>query len=503
MKKLYLFSCLVVLISDFLFAQNQNVGIGTTNPDSKAQLDVSSTNKGILIPRLTTTQRNNIASPPAGLMIYNTTTSNYNVYDGTSWKAMQKELPSGVMLLADTAQNISLGELGFSHSGNMYLSYRPPSQLVTMPDSTWYSINQNDPDSLNNPTQNPYSRVWFFWTGSEALYLRSDSNYRYNPVTDRWTSFANNNYMGVVYGVGGVWTGTEVIMWDGYTSSEVNRIYRFNPQTNLWTIYNATFPYPTRQAYSLLWVNNKLIVWGGHSSNVPQNNGAIYNPGNNSWLPIEMPLALQSSIPARFSHTAIAVGTEMIVWGGRTTQACLATNTGFRLLTETLFFSALPTLNAPLTRAFHTAIWTGSEMIISGGMLGGNCADGSNTGGKFNLATNSWVSIPNTSIPLFGHQALWSGNRMIIIGGRSIGGVFTINRICLSYNPVSNSWSGEFGTIPSEPQLEAVWTGNKIIVFTLPNNNRFIQGYSYSAAPTLIMQAPFRREIKLALWQKN
>ena len=73
MKKLFLFSCFLFLISDFLFAQNQNVGIGTTSPNARAQLDITSNNKGILIPRLTTTQSNNIVNPLAGLMIYNNT----------------------------------------------------------------------------------------------------------------------------------------------------------------------------------------------------------------------------------------------------------------------------------------------------------------------------------------------------------------------------------------------------------------------------------------------
>lgn len=64
---------------------NGNVGIGTTLPNTKAALDITSTTKGFLPPRMTTAQRDAIASVPAGLMIYNTTTNKLNVYT-TAWE---------------------------------------------------------------------------------------------------------------------------------------------------------------------------------------------------------------------------------------------------------------------------------------------------------------------------------------------------------------------------------------------------------------------------------
>ncbi|WP_305067727.1 exosporium glycoprotein BclB-related protein [Membranihabitans maritimus] len=61
-------------------------GIGTTTPDPSAQLDVSSTEKGILIPRMTEVQKNAVVSPATGLMIYQTDgTSGFYYYDGSMW----------------------------------------------------------------------------------------------------------------------------------------------------------------------------------------------------------------------------------------------------------------------------------------------------------------------------------------------------------------------------------------------------------------------------------
>jgi len=64
-----------------------NVGIGTGSPDGSATLEVTSTTQGFLPPRMTTTQRDAITSPAAGLMIYNTTTAKLNVYT-TAWEAV-------------------------------------------------------------------------------------------------------------------------------------------------------------------------------------------------------------------------------------------------------------------------------------------------------------------------------------------------------------------------------------------------------------------------------
>jgi len=64
-----------------------SMGIGTTAPAASAALDVSSSTRGFLPPRLTKTQRDAIASPAAGLIIYNTTINKINTWNGTSWDA--------------------------------------------------------------------------------------------------------------------------------------------------------------------------------------------------------------------------------------------------------------------------------------------------------------------------------------------------------------------------------------------------------------------------------
>ena len=87
MKKVCAFLCLLLFAGISLFAQ---VGISNNGsvPAASAMLDVNSTTRGMLPPRMTTAQRNAIASPDEGLFIYNTDQKTLNVYNGSGWKSM-------------------------------------------------------------------------------------------------------------------------------------------------------------------------------------------------------------------------------------------------------------------------------------------------------------------------------------------------------------------------------------------------------------------------------
>lgn len=64
------------------------LALGTSDPNDAAIAQMDSTTQGLLPPRMTTTQRNAIASPPAGLQIFNTTTGALEYYDGASWETV-------------------------------------------------------------------------------------------------------------------------------------------------------------------------------------------------------------------------------------------------------------------------------------------------------------------------------------------------------------------------------------------------------------------------------
>jgi hypothetical protein len=80
-----------VLSGNNVYNTSGNVGIGTATPNASSLLDVSSTTRGILIPRMTESQRNAIPSPPTGLLIFQTDASTgFYYYNGSSWMSISE-----------------------------------------------------------------------------------------------------------------------------------------------------------------------------------------------------------------------------------------------------------------------------------------------------------------------------------------------------------------------------------------------------------------------------
>lgn len=95
---------------NFLFAfglaisTHAQVGIGTNIPHSSAQLEVSSSTKGVLFPRMTSVQRTSIASPATGLFVWDTNTESLWYFDGAVWvntvyEATYGDVKSGFQLV--------------------------------------------------------------------------------------------------------------------------------------------------------------------------------------------------------------------------------------------------------------------------------------------------------------------------------------------------------------------------------------------------------------------
>ena len=105
-----------------------------------------------------------------------------------------------------------------------------------------------------------------------------------------------------------------------------------------------------------------MIVWGGRDGVVRQNTGGRYNPSIDSWTATST-----TGAPARRdTHTAIWTGSEMIIWGGENNNGSNL-NTGGRYNPGTDSWTATSTTFAPTPRAVTAAVWTGSEMIVWGG----------------------------------------------------------------------------------------------------------------------------------------
>ncbi len=90
MRKHLLITAILAIFLSITFQLSAQVGINSdsSQPDPSAGLDVKFNNKGVVLPRMTTVQRNTIASPAEGLIIYNTDEKSLNLYNGMAWNSM-------------------------------------------------------------------------------------------------------------------------------------------------------------------------------------------------------------------------------------------------------------------------------------------------------------------------------------------------------------------------------------------------------------------------------
>ena len=218
------------------------------------------------------------------------------------------------------------------------------------------------------------------------------------------------------------------------------------------------------------------------------------------------PTSLTNAPLGRSLHTAVWTGSEMIVWGGY--NGFDPFNTGGRYNASTDSWTATSTVNAPFARVGHTAVWTGIQMIVWGGQGVGN------TGGRYSPNTDSWTVTSTTNAPTArgGHTAVWSGSEMIVWGGYQfgVGDTNTGGR----YNPNTDSWAATSTTNAPSARLRhtAVWNDSEMIVWggitSGPNPTYFNTGGKYnpgtdSWTATCTTNAPAARADHTAVWTGN
>jgi hypothetical protein len=94
------------------FPSSGSVGIGTTTPNASSLLEIKSTKKGVLMPRMTLTQRNAIATPAKGLLIYQTNNNpGFYYYTGTAWKPL-KPIQNSWQLKGNAGTDTSINFIG-------------------------------------------------------------------------------------------------------------------------------------------------------------------------------------------------------------------------------------------------------------------------------------------------------------------------------------------------------------------------------------------------------
>jgi len=176
-----------------------------------------------------------------------------------------------------------------------------------------------------------------------------------------------------------------------------------------------------------------MIIWGGADAAGANmySAGAIYTPSTNTWTPIS---TVSISAAGRLDHSAVWTGTEMIIWGGNSFGGNLNSGAKYNPATDT--WSSVAVINGPGARKQHSAVWTGTEMLVFGGNHVG--AD-LNSGGRYNPTLNTWTALPPATVisegtPTSKMAAVWTGQQMVLFGGTNFDGS-TWSDLCLRFFP--------------------------------------------------------------------
>ncbi len=395
----------------------------------------------------------------------------------------------------------------------------------------------------------PESERMSVWTGTQMLLWMGTRGFRFDSVTNNWSSMSGTGAPQLLEGYRIVWTGTDMILWGGrqnVTTSYENKGYRYNLANNTWTpISSVNGPRVALVFFSAIWTGQHMIIWGGYyqDSGMPDH-GSRYDPGTDSWTPT----SANSAPKPRYQHEAVWTGTEMVVLGGRGNYFPLdagrydpaldlwrpvsldrapegmetprAVWTGKEVILwgddrvpdtrgrydpRSDTWLPMSNVDAPFAR-YSSAVWTGRYLIV----LGGLGEDLDPHGRRYDPSTDTWspISSENAPSPRWGHMAAWTGHEMLIWGG------LDLDFIPLGdggrYDPDTDTWGPM--SIAGAPSARgfalAVWTGSVMVVWGGQDNFPRATGGVYDPATdtwraTSMVNAPTARFDAKAAWARN
>ncbi len=327
------------------------------------------------------------------------------------------------------------------------------------------------------------------WTGSEMFVWGGTSltsgnalntGGLYDPVLDTWTQISTLNAPpAAAQPHAAVWTGNEVLTWGPAA--------RYDPVADSWSAISTVGAPPARLGDSAVWQGDRLLVHGGESDdycNSTVSSTAVYDPSNDTWAPGS------SAETHRARHAAISTEFGMFVWGGTrmtlTEYEYYAPDCSGRVIGSGQIVpgSLITTEGAPESRGFATAVWTGREVIIWGGVTGNyHLGDSASTGGVYNFSVlGVWRETPTLNAPSArdGHTAVWTGNEMIVWGGRFSDGYEALQIFGDGgrFDPLLGEWIPvtPIGAPTGRDGHTAIWTGSEMIVWggSAPGGARYI-----------------------------
>jgi hypothetical protein len=264
----------ILFISAFITLQiNAQTGIGTNTPDASAKLDISSTNKGFLPPRLTltsSTDNTTIPNPAIGLLVYNTgnnagLVAGYYYWNGSSWATIATATGSGVSASYARGSRTASQTTGLSTNGlvaftqveqsaGQDISLNTSTGQITLAAGRTYRLQAQVP---NFQTSNSDARPQFGW---------------YNETTGAYVGSSSASYSG---GSTAAWGATGGLS-DAVITTSVQTVVSYRiMQTFNTNQLGGSLDFVTTGSYP--WFNIEVI--SGNQPNQPNKVAAFVDAG--------------------------------------------------------------------------------------------------------------------------------------------------------------------------------------------------------------------------------
>ncbi len=383
-----------------IYNDNTRVGINTNNPDASAGLDINFNDKGLLIPRLTTAERNNIQNPAEGLVIYNTDNGCIEIYRlAQGWFNMCQSGSNECIILPSIISPAGYYYTGFYHefTGN----------------GQWWVTKANYPKPRTYLRSVTYNNAIYVFGHPISSGSSSDNYkvYKYTPSNNSWTTLADMN---------------SSMNYDRYCLEEVNgkfyfiagiassscgnaNTWEYDPNTSTYT-QKANMP-SSRYQHATAVVNNKIYSFGGQGSccgGCYTKNTYEYDVANNSWsTKANMPISV-------YGHTAVAYNNKIYIFGGSISGGSSTSNSVYEYNPVTNSFTQKASMSIGRTDAY--ACVYNNKIFVFGG--------GTNSVEVYDPATNTWAAAMNMPEARSGFGGGSVGNKIYIIGGGTYSSVY-------------------------------------------------------------------------------
>lgn len=422
------------------FTNSHTFAVGTPTPNASALVDLTSTTLGVLLPRMTTVQKNAIVSPATGLIVYDTTLNFLQEWNGTAW--------TGVSAASNTYYsnlylNSSVVNADLNAAANILPAKIAPGTTgqvigVSSGSNTWANTtgNPSSAHSGNLGTQGGATLTVL----QSGLILVAGGNASFNPVsvaelystsTKTWSSAGNMTSVragqtatllpnGKVLVAGG---------WGPSGFPAVASAELYDPVANTWTATGSmAFSRSEHLAFYIPSINKVLIVGGFTDSagNVPTATCELYDPVAGTFSSTG-----SMSIPRRiFSGQLLSTGKVLAICGYTTGNS--------RVNTCELYDPVLGTWSATGSTSvirgdFVSVLLSNGKVVIAGG------GDAGTTSELYDPSLGTWSTTGSIPATVTGTTAILlpTGN-VLLSGGFSAG---NYQSACAQYTPSTGVWA--------------------------------------------------------------